>query len=395
MPRKPKQGLSQQDQKQRVQEVASHLSFDTIKVEPWYKDVQDEITQPDQVVVTSRYFWTRWLPILRPPAATLFIRLRMYCYYNRQTGELRDWCFPAHDTLAEELGYRDRKVIGREMKRLEDCGLIQRTTQYRYDPKQGKKVRTTDVYKVKMWDPLVPEDEPKAVFLSAEKIIRGELQVQENIGLSPKSQKGTKVAPPKSQKGTYKAAPKRDSSKKYFEEVPTHTQKREVCVDSPKEKEGRALVASFREEFGHSTARPAKKRELEQAIQLLSEHGQEKAAHVIRFASQQAKTTNFKPRFFGAILDYVPEALEDFESAQRLARRKREAEKQRREEERAAESERQAYLNSPPEKRAEIRLERKAMVVKALEKRDLTESEREDLFQQMLEEELGRASQSA
>jgi hypothetical protein len=72
------------------QEIARGLTMDRIQVAPWYLDVRGEIVRPDQVQVTTKYFWSRWASKLGPLATCLLLRLRQYCYFNRVTGERRD-----------------------------------------------------------------------------------------------------------------------------------------------------------------------------------------------------------------------------------------------------------------------------------------------------------------
>jgi len=86
------------------------------------------------------------------------MKLRQYCYYNRRTGEVRDYCFPKQSTLGEEIGVKDKKTVRKALVLLEKNGLIRRESQYRYDQRQRKKVRTTDIYHVAITDILTLED---------------------------------------------------------------------------------------------------------------------------------------------------------------------------------------------------------------------------------------------
>ena len=194
-----------------------------ILLQPYYPDVKNEIVQPDRVTVQTRYFWEKWARILGPVDSVLFLRLRQYCYYNRETGEKRDWCFPSHDSLAEELGV-SRWTVLRAMVRLEGLGLIRREAQYRFNPSQGRPSRTTDKYFVMMEDPLVPEDVPKAFVKAAERIVRGD---DGNLFRKPTSHKSQNATygesvgdnpPHKQQNATYDAVAKGDR-KRYSEGV--------------------------------------------------------------------------------------------------------------------------------------------------------------------------------
>src|SRR5262245_16783476 len=190
MPEKPVQPSNTDGAEESI---LSGLSFEQIKLEPWYKDIEDEVTQPDQVTVQSKYFWKRWARILGPVPSMLLLRLRQYCYYNRETGEKRDWCFPSQETLAHELGLDNRKTIMEALRRLEVLGFIRRERQYRLDPGTRKPRRTTDKYFIRMWDPIAPEDEGQALVLAAQHAIR---EAPKPVEKQP--------APYKSEKRTYR-----------------------------------------------------------------------------------------------------------------------------------------------------------------------------------------------
>jgi DNA-binding Lrp family transcriptional regulator len=157
----------------RAEQLARELTMAKIQVEPWYLDVRGEIVQPDQVAVQTKYFWTRWAPKLGPLATCLLLRLRQYCYYNRATGEKRDWCYPSQETLGEELGAH-RETVGIALKRLEVLGFVRREAQYRYDAVARRSVRTTDKYFILMEDLIAPEDEPQAFVLAAQRMLVAE-----------------------------------------------------------------------------------------------------------------------------------------------------------------------------------------------------------------------------
>lgn len=141
-----------------------------LRIEPYYPEVRDEIVEPDKITVQTWYFWRRWAPKLGPVATALFIRLRMHCYYNRKTGEVRDFCYPSQKSLAEEIGCRDKKTVMAALKVLEDHGFVRREAQYRYDAETRKKVRTTDRYRILMTDPVAQEDEGDLIVRMAERI---------------------------------------------------------------------------------------------------------------------------------------------------------------------------------------------------------------------------------
>jgi hypothetical protein len=99
---------------------------------------------------------------------------------------------------------------------------------------------------------------------------------------------------------------------------------------------GQRLVRYF-----HSRARgeqnyevSSESREVRVASELLEEHGPEKARFIVDYAVEQAKTTKFQMRTFGALIQYVGEALQAWDRRVRgESQREREAAHRRWEEE--------------------------------------------------------------
>ncbi|MEM7033334.1 MAG: hypothetical protein AAF629_27520 [Chloroflexota bacterium] len=131
-----------------------------IKLQKVYTNLYNEIVQPDRVCVITQYFRTQWMPRLNPRLAWLIVNLRQHCYWNKQTGELRDWCIVDQTELSRELG-ADKKTLRRLMKseHADKFILEARTDRYRYDGSLGKQVRQKTRYRIRMDDPLTPEDE--------------------------------------------------------------------------------------------------------------------------------------------------------------------------------------------------------------------------------------------
>jgi hypothetical protein len=162
------------------------LDYDKAKLEPYYQDIKNEITQPDNVTVTTKYFWTKWAPVLGPIATCLILRLRQYCYYNRLTGEKRDYCWPSQTTLAAEVGVKDKKTVLKAISLLEKHGFVRREPNYRYDQTHRRSMRRTDTYYISMDDPLVEEDKVQLLIKTAERIIENKGKVLENTKVSHK-----------------------------------------------------------------------------------------------------------------------------------------------------------------------------------------------------------------
>lgn len=126
---------------------------------PEYANERDEYLQPDRIVAQFRYFWDFWVPKLGPLPSLLYMKLRQFAYYNRQTGELREALlqFPKQADLAVSLGVKKRQTIADSLVILENHGLIRREKRYRYDATSRKKIRTTDRFWVQLTDILTPE----------------------------------------------------------------------------------------------------------------------------------------------------------------------------------------------------------------------------------------------
>lgn len=132
-----------------------------------------------RALTAGDYLLRKWLPILGPDLFTLIKVLRSMCYFNRETGELRDQCWPTYETLAAKCGVT-RATIGRWLKRdtsgqfvwsqKGDDGkhqmvwsplnlFLQVQRRRRYCAKHQHRVQTSNLYLVALDDPLTPEDE--------------------------------------------------------------------------------------------------------------------------------------------------------------------------------------------------------------------------------------------
>src|SRR5207253_1600128 len=131
---------------EEIEELASRLTPDQLLVLPFYHDLKNELTNPDQVRVQTRYFWEKWAPKLGPTMTVLVITLRSYCYFNKLTKEKRDWCYPQQETLAQQIGV-ERKTVLRELRDNPYVSyFIRREAQYRIHEKTRRTMRTSDMY---------------------------------------------------------------------------------------------------------------------------------------------------------------------------------------------------------------------------------------------------------
>jgi phage replication O-like protein O len=83
----------------------------------------------------------------------------------------------------------------------------------------------------------------------------------------------------------------------------------------------RELVAYFHRKAGHPEVVTPAPKELDQAKTLLTTYPEPIARFIVDFALQRARETNFRVRYFGAVLGYVAEALEHHARAQVRTRR--------------------------------------------------------------------------
>jgi hypothetical protein len=82
----------------------------------------------------------------------------------------------------------------------------------------------------------------------------------------------------------------------------------ETSLRSPAEELLRYFHQRVRGQEGYTA--PVRSRERDLALELLELYGAEKANFIVDFAADQAKTTRFQMRTFGALIQYVNEALD-------------------------------------------------------------------------------------
>jgi hypothetical protein len=141
-----------------------------IALQEAYANIYNEIVKPDRVFVATQYFRKKWVPLLGPGLAWVIVALRQHCYWSRETGEKRDWCIISQEELAEEVG-----ISLATLKRLFKHPYAGRfimdvSKRYRYDKTKRKQVRKNSRYRIRMDDPLVPEDEKRLKKLLTEKL---------------------------------------------------------------------------------------------------------------------------------------------------------------------------------------------------------------------------------
>ncbi|MGH2520236.1 MAG: hypothetical protein ACRDF8_10560, partial [Chloroflexota bacterium] len=129
----------------------------SIELEPFYYAPKSDASAPHgprRAGTGSRYFWETWAPLLGPTLTVLITRLRLHCYYNRETLERRDWCFPTQETLAREIGV-SRWTVMRELKKPLAQKFVRVQHRSRYDRARRQTIRLSSMYHVAMDDPIL------------------------------------------------------------------------------------------------------------------------------------------------------------------------------------------------------------------------------------------------
>lgn len=135
-----------------------------------YANAYNQLVKPDKVFVATQYFRLRWVPLLGPALSWVIIALRQHCYWNKSTGEKRDWCLITYEELAEEVGVSVSTLKRLLQQEHADKFVLDVTQRYRYDPNLQKQVRSKPMYRIRMDDPLVPEDEARLKELLIQKL---------------------------------------------------------------------------------------------------------------------------------------------------------------------------------------------------------------------------------
>jgi hypothetical protein len=136
----------------------------TATFEAYYWEAYNQIVEPRR---WDHYLLRRWLPTLGPLGFTLVKVLRDRCYFNPDTGVLRDTCEIAMDELAHLVGV-SRATLFREMGRNVALGCFVRRVE-QYQMVNGRPQQTKNLYQVCMDDPVHPEDRERYEALRLQK----------------------------------------------------------------------------------------------------------------------------------------------------------------------------------------------------------------------------------
>ena len=148
-----------------------------ITVSPFYHSVRNAIIEPDKYVACSRYFLRRWSPLLGGVGVQIVLTLRSLGYDNRKTGERRDGIEIDLPELAALVGVHPATLKRELGDRRGEPGVpanpalhqfVRRERQYWRDPLTNRLLRTANVYRIAMDDPLHPDDLPRLNALLSE-----------------------------------------------------------------------------------------------------------------------------------------------------------------------------------------------------------------------------------
>jgi hypothetical protein len=128
-----------------------------------FADAQARVTRPTQIALATHYFRTEWVHQLGTTNAWLIMILRSRCYWNKESGEVRDSCIISIKELADLLGTSSRTVI----RGLQDplvCKFVTAQERvYERRASDNRKIPSRTRFHVQLtMDPLTPSDE--AVF---------------------------------------------------------------------------------------------------------------------------------------------------------------------------------------------------------------------------------------
>jgi hypothetical protein len=123
----------------------------TATFEAYYWEAYNAIVEPRR---WDHYLLRRWLPTLGPLGFALVKVLRDRCYFNPDTGVLRDTCEIDMDELAHLIGV-SRATLFRELGRNVALGCFVRRVE-QYQMINGRPQQTRNLYQVCMDDPVHP-----------------------------------------------------------------------------------------------------------------------------------------------------------------------------------------------------------------------------------------------
>lgn len=130
-----------------------------VKMMQAYGDNRAAIIKPNSIIVTTRYFWNNWKPLLGGSFSDVVIGARSLCYWNPRTGEMRNHLSTDRDELAAAAGVSIRTVARALKNDLVKRYFIKKRIAYTMTDK-GPRNQGLNLW-VRMDDPLTPDDQLK------------------------------------------------------------------------------------------------------------------------------------------------------------------------------------------------------------------------------------------
>jgi hypothetical protein len=171
-----------------------------ITLSPFYHSALNAIIEPDKFVPCSRYFLRRWSPLLGGVGVQIVLTLRSLGYNNRKTGERRDGIEIELAELAGLIGVHRATLLrelGSTKGTLTNPALhlfVKREKQYWREPVTNRLLRTANIYRIAMDDPLHEEDLPRLNALLSEMEKGQKSSKSQNATQPPKSRQQTRVS---------------------------------------------------------------------------------------------------------------------------------------------------------------------------------------------------------
>src|SRR5262245_43928999 len=133
--------------------LSPHERRDHFVLSPRYRSAYNRILDSEDRTTLPRYFWKKWLPILKAEAAALYVVLRDISRVEA-VGKA-SWCWPDQEELARRVGIA-KNTLRKRLVTLEQYGFIRQERRRR---KQGwGKVQSTNDYQVFLDVPVTPKD---------------------------------------------------------------------------------------------------------------------------------------------------------------------------------------------------------------------------------------------
>jgi hypothetical protein len=159
--------------------IGHRLTVDLITL---IEQLADRLLAQGEFILVSWYFLKNWLPVLGPDAAMFILALRNLCYFNDETGELRDevWIEGGYEAIAQRLGIKNPRTVanwlpakiahGKRKDELTNRTDLEFARRQRIQDLMGLFVNRTDhrmnstgsyawKFKVQRVDPLTPQHE--------------------------------------------------------------------------------------------------------------------------------------------------------------------------------------------------------------------------------------------